>query len=83
MIDSSDWKVIEAGLKCVQGKSIVNSINLKEGGEVPQRARLVKRYGAAAVVMAFVADGVIPGMPEGQAVTRTTRSPSASSRTNC
>ena len=71
MIDSSDWKVIEAGLKCVQGKSIVNSISLKDGVEkFLERARLVKRYGAAAVVMAFVADGVIPGMPEGQAVTK-------------
>jgi 5-methyltetrahydrofolate--homocysteine methyltransferase len=71
MIDSSDWKVIEAGLKCVQGKSIVNSISLKDGvDKFLERARLVKRYGAAAVVMAFVAEGVIPGMPEGQAVTK-------------
>ncbi len=71
MVDSSDWKVIEAGLKCVQGKSIVNSISLKDGvDKFLERARLVKRYGAAAVVMAFVADGVIPGMPEGQAVTK-------------
>jgi 5-methyltetrahydrofolate--homocysteine methyltransferase len=71
MIDSSDWKVIEAGLKCVQGKSIVNSISLKDGvDKFLERARLVKRYGSAAVVMAFVAEGVIPGMPEGQAVTR-------------
>jgi 5-methyltetrahydrofolate--homocysteine methyltransferase len=71
MIDSSDWKVIEAGLKCVQGKSIVNSISLKDGVEkFLERARLAKRYGAAVVVMAFVADGVIPGMPEGQAVTK-------------
>ena len=54
MIDSSKWTVIEAGLKCVQGKSIVNSISLKEG-ERPfiDQARLVKRYGAAVVVMAF------------------------------
>ena len=58
MIDSSDWTVIEAGLKCVQGKSIVNSISLKEGVEpfLP-RARLLRRYGAAAVVMAFDEDG--------------------------
>ena len=54
MIDSSKWSVIEAGLKCVQGKAIVNSISLKEGEEVfKQRARLIKRYGAGAVVMAF------------------------------
>ena len=54
MIDSSKWSVIEAGLKAVQGKAIVNSISLKEGeDEFIQRARLVRRYGAAAVVMAF------------------------------
>ena len=54
MIDSSKWSVLEAGLKCVQGKAIVNSISLKEGeDEFRQRARLVQRYGAAAVVMAF------------------------------
>ncbi len=54
MIDSSKWEVIEAGLKCVQGKSIVNSISLKEGEEsFLHHARLVRRYGAAAVVMAF------------------------------
>ncbi|MFD1145247.1 methionine synthase [Larkinella insperata] len=54
MIDSSKWEVIEAGLKCVQGKAIVNSISLKEGEEMfIERARLIKRYGAAAVVMAF------------------------------
>lgn len=54
MIDSSKWSVIEAGLKCTQGKSIVNSISLKEGEEVfIERAKLVKRYGAAAIVMAF------------------------------
>jgi 5-methyltetrahydrofolate--homocysteine methyltransferase len=54
MIDSSKWEVIEAGLKCVQGKSIVNSISLKEGEEAFLRqAKLVRRYGAAAVVMAF------------------------------
>ncbi len=54
MIDSSKWEVIEAGLKCLQGKGIVNSISLK-GGEVEfiRQAKLVKRYGAAAVVMAF------------------------------
>jgi 5-methyltetrahydrofolate--homocysteine methyltransferase len=54
MIDSSKWSVIEAGLKCVQGKSIVNSISLKEGEEpFLAHARLCRRYGAAVVVMAF------------------------------
>lgn len=54
MIDSSKWSVIEAGLKCTQGKSIVNSISLKEGEETfLERAKLIKRYGAAAIVMAF------------------------------
>jgi 5-methyltetrahydrofolate--homocysteine methyltransferase len=54
MIDSSKWSVIEAGLKCVQGKCIVNSISLKEGEEsFLHQAKLIKRYGAAAVVMAF------------------------------
>ena len=58
MIDSSKWSVIEAGLKCVQGKSIVNSISMKEGeAEFIRQAKLVKRYGAAAVVMAFDEDG--------------------------
>ncbi|MBZ0250280.1 MAG: methionine synthase [Burkholderiales bacterium] len=54
MIDSSKWSVIEAGLKCVQGKSIVNSISLKEGeAEFLRHARLARRYGAAVIVMAF------------------------------
>ena len=54
MIDSSKWSVIEAGLKCLQGKGIVNSISMKEGeAEFLRQARLVRRYGAAAVVMAF------------------------------
>jgi 5-methyltetrahydrofolate--homocysteine methyltransferase len=54
MIDSSKWEVIEAGLKCVQGKSVVNSISLKEGEEsFIQHAKLVRRYGAAVIVMAF------------------------------
>ncbi|WP_310394840.1 methionine synthase [Hymenobacter sp.] len=58
MIDSSKWSVLEAGLKCVQGKSIVNSISLKEGPELfLQRARTVRQYGAAVVVMAFDEDG--------------------------
>jgi 5-methyltetrahydrofolate--homocysteine methyltransferase len=63
MIDSSKWEIIEAGLKCVQGKPIVNSISMKEGEEkFLEQARLCKRYGAAVVVMAFD--------EEGQAVTR-------------
>jgi len=54
MVDSSKWTVIEAGLKCVQGKGIVNSISMKEGEEAfKEHARLVRRYGAAVVVMAF------------------------------
>ena len=54
MIDSSKWSVIEAGLKCVQGKPVVNSISMKEGeAEFLRQAGLVKRYGAAAIVMAF------------------------------
>ena len=54
MIDSSKWSVIEAGLKCVQGKPIVNSISMKEGeAEFMRQARLVRRYGAAAIVMCF------------------------------
>jgi len=58
MIDSSNWDVIEAGLKCTQGKAIVNSISLKDGqAEFLRRARLVKRYGAAVVVMAFDEQG--------------------------
>ncbi len=58
MVDSSKWSVIEAGLKCVQGKGIVNSISLKEGEEqFLHYARLVRRYGAAVVVMAFDEEG--------------------------
>ena len=54
MIDSSKWSVLEAGLQCVQGKGVVNSISLKEGEEAfLEQARLVRRYGAAVVVMAF------------------------------
>ncbi|WP_026344841.1 methionine synthase [Oceanimonas smirnovii] len=54
MIDSSKWEVIEAGLKCIQGKGIVNSISLKEGeAKFIEQARLVRRYGAAVIVMAF------------------------------
>ena len=58
MIDSSKWEVIEAGLRCVQGKAVVNSISMKEGEEAFKRqARLLRRYGAAAVVMAFDEQG--------------------------
>jgi 5-methyltetrahydrofolate--homocysteine methyltransferase len=58
MVDSSKWEVIEAGLQCLQGKGIVNSISLKEGEErFLEQARLVRRYGAAAIVMAFDEQG--------------------------
>ena len=58
MIDSSKWEVIEAGLKCIQGKGIVNSISLKEGeAEFKRQAKLIRRYGAATVVMAFDEQG--------------------------
>jgi len=58
MIDSSNWSVIEAGLKCLPGKGIVNSISLKEGEEkFKEQARLIRRYGAAVVVMAFDEQG--------------------------
>src|SRR5574337_811578 len=58
MVDSSKWEVIEAGLRCLQGKGIVNSISMKEGvDEFKRQARLIKRYGAAAVVMAFDEQG--------------------------
>src|SRR5207249_1735485 len=54
MIDSSKWSVLEAGLKCVQGKGVVNSISLKEGeADFLHKAAVIRRYGAAAVVMAF------------------------------
>src|SRR6187397_2886990 len=58
MIDSSKWEVIEAGLKCIQGKGIVNSISLKEGEEnFIAQAKKTKRYGAAVIVMAFDENG--------------------------
>jgi 5-methyltetrahydrofolate--homocysteine methyltransferase len=58
MVDSSDWAVIEAGLKCLQGKAIANSISLKEGeADFLDKARLARRHGAAVVVMAFDEDG--------------------------
>ena len=54
MLDSSKWEILEAGLKCLQGKGIVNSISLKDGkAEFVRRAKIIKRFGAAAVVMAF------------------------------
>ncbi|MCH2225292.1 MAG: dihydropteroate synthase, partial [Crocinitomicaceae bacterium] len=58
MIDSSKWEIIEAGLQCVQGKGVVNSISLKEGKEnFVTQAKKIKRYGAAVIVMAFDEDG--------------------------
>ena len=72
MVDSSNFAIIEAGLKCIQGKSIVNSISLKEG-EAKSSSNRPDSSGVTArrsVVMAFVDDGVIPGMPKGQAVAR-------------
>ena len=58
VVDSSRWEVIEAGLKCVQGKSVVNSISLKEGeAEFMRQAKLARRYGAAVIVMAFDEQG--------------------------
>jgi 5-methyltetrahydrofolate--homocysteine methyltransferase len=58
MVDSSKWSVLEAGLKCLQGKAVVNSISLKEGEEkFREQARLVRRYGAAVIVMAFDEQG--------------------------
>ena len=58
MIDSSKWEILEAGLKCIQGKSVVNSISMKEGeAEFIRQARLIRQYGAAAIVMAFDEQG--------------------------
>ncbi len=58
MLDSSEWEVLEAGLQCLQGKGIVNSISLKDGKEeFLRRARLIRRYGAAVIVMAFDENG--------------------------
>jgi 5-methyltetrahydrofolate--homocysteine methyltransferase len=71
MIDSSKWSVIEAGLKCVQGKPIVNSISLKEGEEIfCQQARLIKRHGAAVVVMAFDENGQATSIEQKIAICR-------------
>jgi 5-methyltetrahydrofolate--homocysteine methyltransferase len=73
MLDSSKWSVIEAGLKCVQGKSVVNSISLKEGeAEFLRQARLARRYGAAVVVMAFDEKG------QAETVEQASASPTAS-----
>lgn len=61
-IDSSSFAVIEAGLKCCQGKCIVNSISLKEGeGDFLEKARKIKKFGAAVVVMAFDEEGQVSG----------------------
>ncbi|MEO7130785.1 MAG: methionine synthase, partial [Dermatophilaceae bacterium] len=69
MVDSSKWEVIETGLKCLQGKPIVNSISLKEGEEsFIHQARLVRKYGAAAVVMAFDEDGQADSLERRQEV---------------
>jgi 5-methyltetrahydrofolate--homocysteine methyltransferase len=58
MIDSSKWEIIEAGLKCIQGKGIVNSISLKEGeAAFIAQAKTIKTYGAAVIVMAFDENG--------------------------
>ena len=58
MIDSSKWEVIEAGLKCIQGKGVVNSISLKDGEEeFIRRANIIRRFGAAVIAMAFDEDG--------------------------
>ena len=71
MLDSSNFAVIEAGLKCVQGKAVVNSISLKEGeDEFRQHARLVKRYGAAVIVMAFDEEKQATSVEERVAVCR-------------
>jgi 5-methyltetrahydrofolate--homocysteine methyltransferase len=71
MVDSSNWDVIEAGLKCVQGKALVNSISLKEGEAVfIRRARLARRYGAAIVVMLFDEEGQAASYERKTAVAR-------------
>ena len=69
MVDSSKWEVIEAGLKCVQGKPIVNSISMKEGEDkFREHARLCRKYGAAAVVMAFDEDGQADNLERRKAI---------------
>ncbi|MCD6640651.1 MAG: methionine synthase [Nocardioides sp.] len=69
MVDSSKWEVIEAGLKCIQGKPIVNSISMKEGEEAfRDQARLCRKYGAAVVVMAFDEDGQADNLERRKAI---------------
>jgi 5-methyltetrahydrofolate--homocysteine methyltransferase len=69
MVDSSKWEVIEAGLRCVQGKPIVNSISMKEGEDkFREQARLCRKYGAAAVVMAFDEDGQADNLARRKAI---------------
>ncbi|MBV2234925.1 MAG: methionine synthase, partial [Sterolibacterium sp.] len=69
MIDSSKWEVLEAGLKCIQGKGIVNSISLKEGpAPFLKQARLARRYGAAVVIMAFDENGQADNLPRRQEI---------------
>jgi len=69
MVDSSKWEVIEAGLKCVQGKPIVNSISMKEGEDkFREQARLCRKYGAAVVVMAFDEDGQADNLERRKAI---------------
>ncbi len=71
MVDSSKWEVIEAGLKCVQGKPIVNSISMKEGEQkFVEQARLCRKYGAAVVVMAFDEDGQADNLDRRKAICR-------------
>jgi 5-methyltetrahydrofolate--homocysteine methyltransferase len=71
MVDSSKWEVIEAGLKCIQGKSVVNSISLKEGTEeFIEKAKLCKKYGAAIVVMAFDEDGQADNLQRRQQISQ-------------
>jgi 5-methyltetrahydrofolate--homocysteine methyltransferase len=58
MVDSSKWEIIEAGLQCLQGKGVVNSISLKEGeADFIQKAKLIQQYGAAVIIMAFDEQG--------------------------
>ena len=71
MLDSSKWRVIEAGLKCVQGKAVVNSISLKEGkDEFVRQAKLARRYGAAVIVMAFDEQGQADSLERRQTICR-------------
>jgi 5-methyltetrahydrofolate--homocysteine methyltransferase len=71
MVDSSKWEVIETGLKCLQGKPVVNSISLKEGEEkFLEQARLCRKYGAAVVVMAFDEDGQADNLDRRKAICR-------------